>query len=100
MCERDHGFADKGDAASCDDEAIGDVATGKGDNGHEAVSERADFSHAGEREISFVDEIVGQPGEQEIEEIVAAEVAEKSSPGRAMREDVGDAGRRLMQLLA
>jgi len=61
-----HGFADERDAAAAFDEAIGSVSGGEAHDGHEEVSERADFPHARERKLAFVNEVVGQPGQQKI----------------------------------
>ena len=70
-----------------------DGAGGEGDDGHEEVREGADFPHARERKLALVDEIVRQPGQQEIQKVVAAEMTEESSPGGTVGEDVRDAGR-------
>jgi len=39
---------------------------GETDDGHEEISERADFPHARERKLAVVNEIVGQPRQQKI----------------------------------
>ncbi len=55
----DHGFADASDAAAARDEAIGSVSAGDADRSHECVGECADSSHAGQRKLPLVNEIVG-----------------------------------------
>jgi len=61
-----HGFANERDAAATVDEAIGSETAGEADDGHEEVSECADFPHTRERKLAIMNEIVGQPGEQKI----------------------------------
>jgi len=61
-----HGFADERDAVAAVDEAIGSETAGEADDGHEEISERADFPHTRERKLAIVDEIIRQPGEQKI----------------------------------
>ena len=66
LAERDHAFANGGDAVAGGDEFIGREAGKNADKGHEGVSERGDFSHLREREILLTDEVIGQPGEKKI----------------------------------
>ena len=61
-----HGFANERDAAAAVDEAIRSETAGEGHDGHEGVSERADFPHARQRKLAVVNEIVRQPGQQKI----------------------------------
>jgi len=66
LAARNHGFANERDAAAAVDEAIGSETAGEANNGHEEISKRADFPHARKRKLAVVNEIVGQPGQQEI----------------------------------
>ena len=66
LATSNHGFTNECDAAAAVDEAIGSETAGESHDGHEGVSERADFPHARERKLTVVNEIVGQPGEQKI----------------------------------
>jgi len=65
LAETNHGFAHYGGAPAGFNEAVRNVTRGDAGHGHQHIRERSDFPHARKRKLALVNQVVGQPRQQE-----------------------------------
>lgn len=84
------GFTDQGGAAGAEDPAVSQPASEDRDGADQEESERAEEGQLVVGDVALFFEVGGEPGDQEVQAIVGAELSKGSGPGVEMAEDLAD----------
>src|ERR1019366_104420 len=84
---------DHGGSSSRPDPAIGEPSRQSCGSGANQVARAADPGHGGHGEMLFMDQLVGQRGEKEIVDVVAAQQTNTASPGGSQTQEFQEARR-------
>ena len=88
----DEGFADQSERASGGNPTIGEPTRDKRCEGAKEISRASEFGHLVERESTFANKVVRQPGDEEIADVVIGEEAETGAPGGAQAQKFIEGG--------